>query len=123
LYEAGEHPTLSQPAQVDVAALFKGVAILSMEEATLSGDPIASLRNSLGILVSMIPQPHLCRQQPPLPHFPHALVARACTERTAAPSFAALFFLRLLQLKQLDGTVVTMQPNTFRTFRVTLKSV
>jgi hypothetical protein len=28
----------------------------------------------------------------------------------------------LPQLKELDGTVVTLQPNTFRTFRVILKS-
>ena len=26
------------------------------------------------------------------------------------------------ELKQLDGTVVTLQPNTFRTFRVNLKT-
>ncbi len=37
IYEAGEHPTLSQPAQVDLAALFKAVGVVSMQEATLSG--------------------------------------------------------------------------------------
>jgi hypothetical protein len=39
MYEAGEHPTLSLPAKVDVAALFKHVAIVNMQETTLSGAP------------------------------------------------------------------------------------
>ena len=39
IYEAGEHPTLSQPAQVDLAALFKGIAVSSVQETTLTGVP------------------------------------------------------------------------------------
>jgi hypothetical protein len=39
IYEAGEHPTLSQPAQVDLAALFKGITVSSVQETTLTGAP------------------------------------------------------------------------------------
>lgn len=44
MFEAGEHPTLSQPAQVDLAALFKDIDVVSMQEATLSGPPSSPLR-------------------------------------------------------------------------------
>ena len=68
MYEAGEHPTLSLPAKVDVAQLFKHVAIVNMQETTLSGAP-------------PLPPPPPClinpflpsRQCAPLPHNPAAL--------------------------------------------------
>jgi hypothetical protein len=37
IYEAGEHPSLSAPVQIDLAALFNGIAIASLQETTLSG--------------------------------------------------------------------------------------
>lgn len=82
IYEAGEHPTLSQPAQVDLAALFKAVGVVSMQEATLSGNALLSHTHRMRWSSEPVPE-----------------------------------------LKQLEGTVVTLQPNTFRTFRVILKGV
>lgn len=107
IYEAGEHPTLSQPAQVDLAALFKGITVSSVQETTLTGAPPPSR-----------PHVHLSPRSPPSPPHPpllgNALLAHTSRMRwTSQP---------VPDLKQLDGTVVTLQPNTFRTFRVNLKT-
>ena len=109
IYEAGEHPTLSQPAQVDLAALFKGITVSSVQETTLTGAPPPSHPHVhlSPTLTPLSPSP-----RPPL--LGNALLAHTSRMRwTSQP---------VPDLKQLDGTVVTLQPNTFRTFRVNLKT-
>ena len=117
MYEAGEHPTLSLPAKVDVAQLFKHVAIVNMQETTLSGAPPSPPAPCLV-------NPFLSsRQCSPLPHNPPALDVGTRASSTLPLIFTPHLSYNLsLQLKELDGTVVTLQPNTFRTFRVILKS-
>ncbi len=114
IYEAGEHPTLSQPAQVDLAALFKGIAVSSVQETTLTGAPPSSLPNVHLSPTLTPPSPSPSRLPLPPPPPGNAVLAHTSRMRwTSQP---------VPDLKQLDGTVVTLQPNTFRTFRVNLKT-
>ena len=113
IYEAGEHPTLSQPAQVDLAALFKGIAVSSVQETTLTGVlPPSHPHVHLKFHLSPTLTTHSSSLRPP--PLGNALLAHTSRMRwTSQP---------VPDLKQLDGTVVTLQPNTFRTFRVNLKT-
>ncbi len=53
LFEAGEHPILSNPAEVDIADLFTTFDLTMVEEMTLGGNkPLSQVRKRLNLNLS-----------------------------------------------------------------------